>query len=82
MHYFASLFDDALTARLFAQIAREAGLDVTVLGDNVRLSRRGGLTYVLNYGNQTHTVADIDDSAFVIGSREIEPQGVAIYRSN
>jgi beta-galactosidase len=80
-HYFASLFDDALTTRLFAGIAREAGLEATVLGDGVRISRRGGLTYVLNYGEQVHTLADIADAAFVVGSREIQPQGVAVYRS-
>jgi beta-galactosidase len=82
IHYFASLFDDALTTRLFAGIAREAGLDVTVSGESVRISRRGGLTYVLNYGEQVHTLADVAESAFVIGSYEVEPQGVAIYRTS
>jgi len=82
IHYFASLFDDALTTRLFAGIAREAGLEVTALGDGVRISRRGGLTYVLNYGEQVHTLADVLDAAFVVGSREIQPQGVAVYRSS
>jgi beta-galactosidase len=80
-HYLASLFDDALTVRLFAQIASEAGVGTTPLGDNVRLSRRGALTYVFNYGDQTHTLADVADDAFVIGSRTVEPQGVAVYRS-
>jgi beta-galactosidase len=80
-HYLASLFDDALTVRLFARIAQEAGLDPVPLGDSVRLSRRGALTYVLNYGDQAHTLADIADDAFVIGSRTVEPQGVAVYRS-
>jgi beta-galactosidase len=81
-HYLASLFDDALTVRLFAQIAREAGVDTIPLGDSVRFSRRGALTYVLNYGDQTHTLADVADDAFVIGSRAVEPQGVAVYRSS
>jgi beta-galactosidase len=82
IHYFASLFDDALTTRLFASIAREAGIEVTALGDGVRISRRGGLTYALNYGAQVHTLADVPDAAFVVGSREIQPQGVAVYRSS
>lgn len=80
-HYFASLFDDALTVRLFARIAQEAGLETQALGDSVRISRRGGLTYVFNYGDRTHTLDDISDDAFVIGSREVAPQGVAVYRS-
>jgi beta-galactosidase len=82
IHYFASIFDDVLTTRLFAGVAREAGLDVTALGDGLRISRRGALTYVLNYGEQAHTLADIADDAFVIGSREIGPQGVAVYRTS
>jgi len=80
-HYFASLFDDALTVRLFARIAREAGLATRALGDSVRMSRRGALTYVFNYGDRAHTLDGISDDAFVIGSREVAPQGVAVYRS-
>jgi beta-galactosidase len=82
IHYLASIFDDVLTTRLFAGVAREAGLDVTALGDGLRISRRGGLAYVLNYGEQSHTLADVADDAFVIGSREIGPQGVAVYRTS
>ena len=62
IHYLASIFDDVLTTRLFAGVAREAGLDVTALGDGLRISRRGGLAYVLNYGEQSHTLADVADS--------------------
>ncbi|MCG5071867.1 beta-galactosidase [Paraburkholderia tagetis] len=82
VHYLASLFDDATTEALFARIAREAGLASTPLGDAVRVSRRGGLTWVFNYGPGTHHIAaTIPDDAFVIGTREIEPQGVVAYRT-
>jgi beta-galactosidase len=80
-HYFASLFDDALTVRLFAQIAQQAGIQTMPLGESVRISRRGALTYVFNYGDCAHTIADVADDAFIIGSRAVEPQGVAAYRS-
>jgi beta-galactosidase len=36
---------------------------------------------VFNYGDATHTLADVADDAFVIGSHAIEPQGVAVYRT-
>jgi beta-galactosidase len=82
VHYFASLFDDASTQALFARVAREAGLEPEPLGDTVRVSRRGGVTWVFNYGTQTHTLqADIPGDAFLIGSRDIEPQGIAAYRT-
>jgi beta-galactosidase len=83
VHYLASLFDEGTTQALFARIAREAGLAPQPLGDAVRVSRRGGLTWVFNYGPGTHTLAaDIADDAVVIGSRTIEPQGVAAYRAS
>jgi beta-galactosidase len=82
VHYFASLFDDASTQALFARVAREAGLEPEPLGDTVRVSRRGGVTWVFNYGTQTHTLqADLPSDAFLIGSRDIEPQGIAAYRT-
>ncbi|AUT70307.1 MULTISPECIES: beta-galactosidase [Paraburkholderia] len=81
VHYFASLFDDRLTESLFARIATEAGLTPTPLGDSVRISRRGKLTYVFNYTNARHVIEGIDASRFVIGAHEVEPQGVAAYRT-
>ncbi|NIE68265.1 beta-galactosidase [Burkholderia sp. Ax-1719] len=82
IHYLASLFDDATTAALFAQIASAAGLNPTPLGDALRVSRRGGLTWVFNYGPGAHRIdANIPDSAIVIGQREIEAQGVTAYRT-
>jgi len=80
-HYFASLFDDALTVRLFERIAEEAGIATEQLGDSVRTSRRGALTYVFNYGAEAHTLDHVPSDAFVIGSSTVAPQGVAIYRS-
>jgi len=83
VHYLASLFDDATTQAIFARAAREAGLAPQPLGDAIRVSRRGGFTWVFNYGPGTHALsADIPDEAFVIGSRTIEPQGVSAYRSS
>lgn len=82
VNYLASLFDDALTAHVIAQIAGESGLNVTARGESVRVSRRGGLTYVFNYGEATHTIDGVDAAAFVLGSRDVEPQGVAAYRTS
>jgi beta-galactosidase len=82
VHYLASFFDEVSTHALFARIANEAGLAPTQLGDAVRVSRRGGLTWVFNYGPHAHQLpAEIPNEAFVIGSHAIEPQGVAAYRT-
>jgi beta-galactosidase len=83
IHYLASLFDEAATQSVFARIARDAGLAPQPQGDAIRTSRRGGFTWVFNYGPGTHTLAaNIADDAIVIGSRTIEPQGVAAYRAS
>lgn len=81
LHYWAALFDDATTMRLFADVAAEAGLAPTPLPDGVRVSRRGGLTYVFNYGSTPHTIDAIPPSAFVFGAAQVGPQDVAVYRS-
>ena len=81
-HYLASLFDDAATAAIFGAAARAAGLVPTPLDDHVRGSRRGGLTWVFNYGPTTYEVdGSVDARAFVIGERRVAPQRVAAYRS-
>ncbi|QJP71686.1 beta-galactosidase [Burkholderia glumae] len=81
-HYFASLFDEAGTATLLARVAREAGLAPVPLGDAVRVSRRGGLTWVFNYGPEPYRIdAAIPDAAIVVGARCIEAAGVAAYRT-
>ncbi|HEY4351381.1 MAG TPA: beta-galactosidase trimerization domain-containing protein, partial [Paraburkholderia sp.] len=80
-HYFASIFDERLTEQLFARIAAEAGLQPHALGDSLRVSRRGALTYVFNYGERAHHIDNVDAGNFVIGAREVEPQGVAAYRT-
>ncbi|WP_233873005.1 beta-galactosidase [Paraburkholderia adhaesiva] len=83
IHYLASLFDDNSTEMLFAGIASEAGLEPVALGDAIRVSRRGNLTWVFNYGPDTHTLAaTIPNDAFVIGARAIAPQGVSAYRTD
>jgi beta-galactosidase len=80
-HYLATVFDASLTISIFARIATAAGLAVQVLDEGVRVSRRGALTYVFNYGPRTYTIDGVDDAAFVIGTRSVQAQGVAAYRT-
>ncbi|KVE40179.1 beta-galactosidase [Burkholderia sp. BDU5] len=80
LHYWAALFDEGTTEQLFADVAAEAGLAPAPLGDSVRVSRRGGLTYVFNYGDAPHTIDAVPPSAFVLGDAQVEPRGVAAYR--
>ncbi|MDR5752875.1 MULTISPECIES: beta-galactosidase [unclassified Caballeronia] len=79
MTYLASLFDDAYTQQVFERIAGQAGLAPRRLPEGVRVSRRGSLTYVFNYGREPYR---IDEAArFVAGQQDVPPQGVSIYRA-
>ena len=77
--YLASLFDETLTQDIFLDVAKAAGLDAAPLPEGIRISRRGGLTYVFNYNATPYTVPAA--ASFIVGQEEVEPQGVAIYRA-
>ena len=80
-HYAATIFDEAFTRGVLEQLAQAAGLTTQPLGDAVRISRRGPLTYVFNYGETTYQIGNIGAHAFVLGGPLVEQQGVAIYRT-
>ncbi|AOK28173.1 MULTISPECIES: beta-galactosidase [Burkholderia] len=80
LQYWAALFDDTTTGRLLADAAAEAGLAPVPLGDSVRMSRRGGLTYVFNYGDAPYALDSVAPGAFVLGTAQVEPRGVAVFR--
>ncbi|GGP26877.1 beta-galactosidase [Silvimonas amylolytica] len=80
VHYLASIFSDAGTRAILANVAQAAGLQPQALEETVRISRRGELVYVFNYGEAAYDIAGVDAGAFVVGSARVEPQGVAIYR--
>jgi len=77
--YLASLFDETLTQDIFLTVAKAAGLNAAPLPDGIRISRRGGLTYVFNYNATPYKIPTA--ASFIVGQEEVEPQGVAIYRA-
>ncbi|PCE22977.1 beta-galactosidase [Paraburkholderia acidicola] len=79
VRYLAAPFDETLTRTLLGDVARQAGLPAQALPDGVRISRRGALTYVFNYGDAPYRIEA--PGSFVVGRQKVEPQGVAIYRS-
>ena len=79
VRYLASLFDETLTRDIFLNVAKAAGLDAAPLPEGIRISRRGGLTYVFNYNATPYRIPAA--ASFIVGQEEVEPQGVAIYRA-
>jgi beta-galactosidase len=80
LHYLTTLFDASFTLAYFQRVAKAAGLDTQRLPDHLRISRRGELTYVFNYGDAAVTAALPVDAQFVVGSQSVPPQGVSVYR--
>lgn len=80
-HYLAAMFDNDLTIDYFAQVARTAGLAPQRLPEGLRLQRRGGLVFALNYSNASIALPQVDGADFIVGGAELAPQGVAIYRT-
>ena len=79
VRYLASLFDETLTQEIFLNVAKAAGLNAAPLPEGIRISRRGGLTYVFNYNATPYRIPAA--VSFIVGQDEVEPQGVAIYRA-
>jgi beta-galactosidase len=77
--YLASLFDETLTQDIFLNVAKAAGLNAAPLPEGIRISQRGGLTYVFNYNATPYKI--LATASFIVGQEEVEPQGVAIYRA-
>lgn len=78
-HYLASVFDADFMRDYFAEVAQEAGLTVLRLADSMRISRRGALTYVFNYGDTPAAAPAQAGARFVIGAQQVPPQGVSVF---
>jgi beta-galactosidase len=79
--YLASLTDDAFLQQLFLSLCRESGIATTQLPDSVRLRRRGVLTFAFNYSKHACSAPAPAAATFVLGSAEIAPYGVAVWRN-
>ena len=69
-------FTDALAAKLGAQ----AGLPARQLPPRVQMLRRGGYRIMLNYSLQTVDVPAPPRTRFLVGTRKLEPAGVAAWK--
>ncbi|MBL0923856.1 MAG: beta-galactosidase [Sphingomonadaceae bacterium] len=78
--YIATLTDDAFLKSLLLNLCAEANIAITPLPDAVRLRRRGDLTFAFNLSGEVVHAPAPQAASFVIGSADIEPYGVAVWR--
>jgi beta-galactosidase len=68
-----------LLRALLARCAHDAGIDVIMLPEGVRLQRLGRLQFIFNYGEVAWRANAPDNARFVLGNREVGPADVAAW---
>lgn len=71
--------EDAFIDALMEKLSAQAGLKSMPLPARVQLIRRGPYRIVLNYQDQPYSASAPRGAKFVLGSKTVEPAGVAIW---
>lgn len=77
--YVGSLSDRRFLADFLESLCAEAGVPTQRLETDVRVRRRGGLTFAFNYGAQPVAAPAPDGVRFVIGGQTIAPRDLAVW---
>ena len=79
--YVAGWLDAVGWQLVLAAAAGDAGLATQPLPEGLRVSRLGSLTIACNFSNTTLPWAPSPDADCLLGSRELPPRGVAIWKA-
>jgi beta-galactosidase len=79
-HYLAGWPDEGFMDALIKQVASEAGLSLIDLPEGLRLSRRDGVTFCINFAPEPREAPAPDGATFLIGERRLTGGGVAAWR--
>jgi beta-galactosidase len=83
-HAHAGCVDEALLLQWLLEAAHEAGLTLptpTPLPEGLRLRRRGDWQFAINHGPDMAAVPAPANTPLLLGSPELPPGGVALWRS-
>ncbi len=81
-HYLAGWPQGDLLGHIIAALALEAGIDITLTHEDVRLRTLGGLRFAFNYGPHAVSLSGMapENADYVLGGGELAPAGVAAWR--
>jgi beta-galactosidase len=81
--YLAGWPDREALDHLLATLATEAGLDIRRTPAGLRLRRRGDVQFAFNYDADPVDLSSLlpEGSSLLLGTRELEPAGVAAWRT-
>ncbi len=83
VHTAHMLLDEPFLMDWLAGIAAQAGLSTVRLPRDIRVRRRGGLTFAFNYGTEPYALPQSltgDRPEFLLGGALLAPQEVALWR--
>jgi beta-galactosidase len=80
VHYLATLTDDDFLGVFFDLLCGQAGITTVALAGSLRLRRRGGLVFAINYGPDPATAPAPAGADFVLGGAIIAPHDLAIWK--
>lgn len=78
--YMGSLTDRDFLTDFLEGLCGEAGVATQRLGKDVRVRRRGGLTFAFNYGEEPVPAPAPDGARFVLGGATIGPRDTAVWK--
>lgn len=81
--YLAACFNKEGLGMVFTQALKKAGVALTSVPADLRLRRRGNMTYAFNYGTRTISLKNIapDGAAYILGQEDLNPADVACWQS-
>jgi beta-galactosidase len=80
IRYLAACPDSILLGAIIDRMADEAGLEHSALSEGLRVRRMGKLTFAFNYENAPVTLPLPAEAAMLVGSEDLAPAGVAVWR--
>jgi len=78
--YVGSVSDRRFLTDFLESLCVEAGVAVQRLPRDVRLRRRGDLTFAFNYGDQPIAAPAPPNARFILGAQTIAPRDVAVWK--
>ena len=80
VRYVGTLTDDTFLVDYLRSLAAEAGIVTHDLGADLRLRRRGGLTFAFNYSESAKALPVSATAKFLLGDANLAAHDVAVWR--
>ena len=80
-HYIATLTDDAMLRDFFEALAASAGIATARLSKDLRIRKRGSLSFAFNYSQSPQAIPLNSPARFLLGEQTVPPLDVAVWKT-